>query len=407
MKRSSSIAILGVSALTLSALLGGAGCGRDSSVQVYNVDTNDTLAATAPAAPAAAPAGAMPSTMPPGLPTPDSLGLPSLNYTVPAGWQQKAPSQMRVASFSVSSGGQSADVSVVPLGGMGGGDLANVNRWRGQIGQPALTDDQLKSLAEAVTIGGQSGTLYDLAGSDSEGAPSQRILGTILYRGDTVWFFKMEGAADLVEKQKPSFIAFLKSVQFGAASPGSSASTAPAPLGAVDPNQPLPPSHPSIDNMSPMGNSSGMPAAPAVPLPQWTVPAGWQPGPLAQFLVAKFIVNGDAGTRAEVNVSSLTGDGGGLLPNVNRWRQQLGLAPVADEAGAQAQSLTVPGGTATVVDFSGVSARTGQPARLVGVMQSVGGQTWFYKLMGDAAVVAAQKDALLKLVQSARYPGAS
>ena len=32
------------------------------------------------------------------------------------------------------------------------------------------------------------------------------------------------------------------------------------------------------------------------------------------------------------------------------------------------------------------------------------GQTWFYKMMGDDATVAREKDAFVKFVQTARYP---
>jgi hypothetical protein len=32
------------------------------------------------------------------------------------------------------------------------------------------------------------------------------------------------------------------------------------------------------------------------------------------------------------------------------------------------------------------------------------GQTWFYKLMGDATLVAQQKDVLIQFIQSAKYP---
>ena len=39
-----------------------------------------------------------------------------------------------------------------------------------------------------------------------------------------------------------------------------------------------------------------------------------------------------------------------------------------------------------------------------GVVLPLNGQTWFYKLMGDAATVDRQKDALMKFVQSAKYP---
>jgi hypothetical protein len=196
-----------------------------------------------------------------------------------------------------------------------------------------------------------------------------------------------------VEKQKPAFIAFLKSVSFGA--PGA----APA---AMDMSQ-LPPSHPPIGGMNSSAPAVG---APAGDKPTWTVPAGWQEGPLTQFLVAKYVITGSNGAAAAVNVSSLSGDGGGLLPNVNRWRTQLGLAPVTEADLVNLPTIDASGGKATVIEFSGTDGRTGKPAQLVGVVLPLNDQTWFYKLMGDADVVAQQKAALLTFVQSAKYPDA-
>jgi hypothetical protein len=146
-------------------------------------------------------------------------------------------------------------------------------------------------------------------------------------------------------------------------------------------------------------------AADAGGKPTWTVPADWKEGPLAQFLIAKFIIgSGDA--TAAVNVSSLAGDGGGLLPNINRWRGQLGQPPVTDADIATLPTVDATGVKATLVDISGTDARSGKPARLVGVIVPLGGQTWFYKLMGNADVVAQQQDAFTKFVQSAKYPDA-
>jgi hypothetical protein len=99
------------------------GCGRDT-VKVYHVDANDTANPNPPPA-------VMPTTMPNRMPAPDTSGQPSLQYTLPAGWEKKVPTQMRVASFGISQDGKSADVSVIPLAGMAGTDPANVNRWRG------------------------------------------------------------------------------------------------------------------------------------------------------------------------------------------------------------------------------------------------------------------------------------
>ena len=45
------------------------------------------------------------------------------------------------------------------------------------------------------------------------------------------------------------------------------------------------------------------------------------------------------------------------------------------------------GGKASLADITGQDARTGQEARLLAVVVPQVGQTWFYKLMGDAKVV--------------------
>ena len=377
-----------LSGLAAALVLIAAGCGRDS-VKVYQADASDTLA-TPP--PAAAPA-AMPMTMPDGLAAPDNSGQPKLEYTLPDGWKEKALTQMRVASFGISENGKAVDVSVIPLGAMSGGDAANVNRWRGQIGLTALDETAVTQLAEKITVAGQPADLYDLAGTSPGSGDPERIIGTILHSDMATWYFKMSGDADLAEKQKANFIAFLKSVAFGQ----------PAEPAAMDMSQ-LPPSHPAIPGMD--SSAQAAPAADAAGKPTWTVPADWQEGQLTQFLVAKFII-GSGDTTAAVNVSSLAGDGGGLLPNVNRWRGQLGLSSftetdlVSHENGATPVSSPIG-----ILDFTGTDARTGKPARLIGTIIPQNGQTWFYKLMGDPDIVAQQKDAFIKFVQSAKYPDA-
>ena len=368
-------------------LLLATGCGRDD-VKVYHVATNDIAVAL----PSAAAPVAMPTTMPDGLVAPDNSSQPKLKYVFPVGWKEKALTQMRVASFEVSENSQTADVSVIPMSGSAGGDPANVNRWRGQIGLPPVDEDALAKLAEKVEVAGQPAELYDLAGTTPGGGEPERILGAILHGGDTVWFFKLTGDADLAEKQKANFIAFLKSVDFDKLA-------APATL---DLSQ-LPPSHPSIPGMNAGGTAE--PVVDATGIPVWTVPADWKKGQLAQFLVAKFVIgSGDA--TASVNVSQLSGDGGGLLSNINRWRGQLGLTPISEADLAQLLIIDATGDKATVVDISGTEARSQKPAQLVGVVLPHNGQTWFYKLMGNPAVVTAQKAAFIQFVQSAKYPDA-
>jgi hypothetical protein len=382
MKRSGYSQVLPAVASLL--LLAAIGCDRNE-VKVYQVENPESVA---PVPPAAAPGMAMPSTMTGDVPIMDKSSLPPFKYTLPAGWKEKQPSQMRVASFEIAEGSKTLDVSVIPLGGLAGGDFDNVNRWRGQVALGKLPEAELLKLAEKVEVAGQTADLYDAAGSDQGTGDTQRIIGVILHRDDTAWFFKMTGDAELAGKNKAAFISFLKSVEFGGL---------PAPS-TMDMSQ-LPSSHP------PIGTANAAVTAvttDATGKPEWNVPSGWQEGPQSQFLIAKYIINGSNDARAEVNVSH---DGGGLLANVNRWRHtQLGLDTV-DESGLSAlvSALDANGTPASLVDFTGTHSKTGKAARLIGVVVPDGKQSWFYKLMGDPDVVAAQKDAFTKFVQSAKY----
>jgi len=370
-----------------------AGCGNDD-VKVYKVaKTDDSTPAPNPA-PAAAP-GDM-SAAPGGA----QPGAPQLNWTLPDGWTAKPAGEMRLASFSApGKNGNAVDISVVPLPGMAGGDLNNVNRWRGQVGLDPISADDLPKQGQPVTVGDSQAVLYDLTGIPAAGGMAAipagadgkgRILAVGLHREDMMWFFKATGDDDSVGLQKDSFISFLKSLQFAA--PNATAA--------------LPPDHPPIDAnaaIPPMGGAAPAGAAPAGNLPNWTVPAAWTSEPPSAMLLAKFTATENA-AKADITVSTFPGDVGGLLANVNRWRRQISLPPL-DDAGlaAAVTSLTTSAGPASEVDISGTDPKTSQPAQLVGVILPLNGQTWFYKLMGDATVVGHQKADFLQFVQSVKY----
>jgi hypothetical protein len=92
------------------------------------------------------------------------------------------------------------------------------------------------------------------------------------------------------------------------------------------------------------------------------------------------------------------------LANVNRWRTQLGLGPVAEaDLASQTQSLDLADGKASLTDIAGQDPKNGQKARVLAVVIPRSGQTWFYKLMGNAQVVQQEKEAFMKFVQSVKY----
>jgi hypothetical protein len=358
----------------LAALVG---CDR-GQVQEYRVSKEQPLGQAQTQAAA----------LPPGHPDVSGAAAPALQYKRPADWQEAPLGEMRAASFRVpGKDGKQADVSAIPLPGLAGSDLDNVNRWRGQVGLPGVSEEELAKLAQPVQIAAQAASLYEQAGTNPGSGDKSRILAAITRRDGIAWFFKMTGDDALVAAQKPAFVEFLTSVNF-TASPAQAQ---------------LPASHPPIDGASMMGQA-GTSASSGQPKPNWDVPSGWKEVPGGQFLVAKFLVTGAADAQAAVNVSMSPGDGGGLLANVNRWRTQLGLGPVAEaDLANQTQALDLADGKASVTDIAGQDPKNGQKARLLAVVIPRSGQTWFYKLMGSAQVVQQEKDAFMKFVQSVKY----
>ena len=204
-----------------------AGCGRND-IQVYRVAKEPAPAQGQMASSAA---------LPPGHPE-ASASTPALEWKLPAGWQEVPPGEMRLASFHVpGNDGKQADVSVIPLPGLAGRDLDNVNRWRGQVGLPPVSEEEMAKLAQPVQIGAQTAQLYDQAGQAPGSGESSRILAALLRRNGVAWFFKMTGNDALVEEQKPAFIGFLESLKFGEVPAAQTAQNSPTDL---------PPSHPPI-----------------------------------------------------------------------------------------------------------------------------------------------------------------
>lgn len=299
-----------------------------------------------------------------------------ITWTLPTGWEELPASQMRVGHFAINGEqGQKAQVTIIPLAGEAGGNSENVNRWRGQVGASRLTDAQITEAGTEVKIGTAPGRLFDFAGRTLDEDKPTRIIAAILHREGMSWFFKMIGDDSLVAAQKPNFVKFLGTIAF--VTGHSHAEHAAAASGA------------STADAGPESGSK----------PGWTVPAGWteqSPGPMQ---VAKFAAHaGDA--HAEVMISALPGDAGGKLPNVNRWRGQIGLPPITEgDLATQARPLEIPGADTYMVDFNNEATKRA----MVAVAVSRSGQTWFYKLLGETAAVSQQKAAFLQFVQTTKY----
>jgi hypothetical protein len=146
----------------------------------------------------------------------------------------------------------------------------------------------------------------------------------------------------------------------------------------------------------PAGMPSGVPEDGGLPV-HWHAPSNWTVKPPSSMRVGSYEVPGSGGP-GDMSVVVLSGQAGGALPNVNRWRGQIGLGPLADESELAQQSTQVksPAGNFLVVDFG---AGSGGSRVLAAILESEG-ETWFFKLTGPDGTVGEAKPAFTGLLES-------
>jgi hypothetical protein len=326
-----------------------AGCGREE-VKTYRV---------AKEAPPASPSPAMPHGHPD-----MQTGRPQLAWTLPAGWRELGPGQMSLATFAIAgSNGQEAQVSVTPLRGLAGKEVPIVNMWREQVGLPELSEDEAQQQLLPVEIAGEAGKMFEIQGRPAGTNPAVRIVTAMVHRPDASWFYKLAGDAELVEAQKTAFVTFLKSIKI-TESPATEAVAAVA---------------------------ASAPAAPT----KWKTPADWKSVPPGPMQSVKFAVPDQGTAKADVTISVFPNSTGGVLANVNRWRNQIGLPPVGE---ADLTKIVSP--LDDKIPDSFLVDMTNGSRQLIGAIVPRDGQWYFFKLLGDAGAVAPQKEAFVTFAQA-------
>ena len=182
----------------------------------------------------------------------------------------------------------------------------------------------------------------------------------------------------------------------------------------AQPDRPGPPAGADIPPGHPPVGSTVVPDDANTPAPTsangsaftWTLPEGWRELPSRPMRVATF-----AAGDAECYISVLAGDGGGTAANINRWRRQMGLDPLEDQAIGALPTLTVLNGPAIFVEMEGtyrdMSGSTLENAGFLGVVRPLDGQTLFIRMTGPAEAVRAQKAAFRAFCESLREASGS
>lgn len=191
---------------------------RKPTVESYRVPKEATP--EAPATAASAPSGAAPAGSPSGNAMANTAVATAsgaaLTWTAPAHWKAKPGSAMRKGSYAITAEGMAgeADLAITAFPGDVGGDLANLNRWRGQINLPPVTQAEFETATQHLDRNTLHMTVVDVA---STGPNAQRILGAMVPHEGATWFFKLMGPDALVAKEKAAFTAFLDTIKPAAA----------------------------------------------------------------------------------------------------------------------------------------------------------------------------------------------
>lgn len=133
----------------------------------------------------------------------------ALAWKGPAHWQEKPGGGMRKGTFTISGGGGLAELAITAFPGDVGGEVANVNRWRGQIQLAPQSPDDVARSIQRIDANGLKIGVVEMAGT---GAGATRLLGAMVPHGGATWFFKLTGPDALVAKEKAAFMEFVKTI---------------------------------------------------------------------------------------------------------------------------------------------------------------------------------------------------
>ncbi len=337
------------------------------------------------------------SGMPGAAPAPTRPSAGRIGYEVPESWIERAPTPTRYADFQVG-GDPRAECYLTLLPGDAGGLAANVNRWRAQMGQGSLTDEEIRLLPKRPILGREA-TLVELsgdfAGMTGDPQPDFALLGAIFSVPEGTLFVKLTGPREVVARERTSFDAFCAS------------------LGGVSDAEEHHEhdGHDHGDSPSESVTSGAAPGATSAAISDassgaegfvWDVPAGWTTsGPRAMRIVS-FVVGANGETECYVTV--LGGDGGGVEPNLDRWRDQLGLAPFTSAEFASLPTVEILGVEAALFEgygsFSGMGAAERDDAGMLGVVCMLADRTLFVKMIGAGDEVRAERENFLRFCRS-------
>jgi hypothetical protein len=113
---------------------------------------------------------------------------------------------------------------------------------------------------------------------------------------------------------------------------------------------------------------------------------------------------GEKDAIATVVVVELPGNGGGLAPNVNRWRAQLNLERLSEKDALKSlKAIKVNRIDGHLLDITGQESTDKVGQRIVAVVLPREKPTWFFRMAGPRRLVGDQKAVFEAFVKSFRF----
>ncbi len=142
---------------------------------------------------------------------------PDQPWIVPDGWNEDpAPRQMRLTTYIAPDPSGDVEVAVSRFGGRVGGELANINRWRGQMGLAPVAADGLESVITRFESEGYDG--YETRIESERGV----MLASGVYQSDIdqTWFVRATlPDTEAADRVQPDLFGMARSIA-GLSAPG-------------------------------------------------------------------------------------------------------------------------------------------------------------------------------------------
>lgn len=130
-------------------------------------------------------------------------------WVVPAGWS-RVPGErpMRLATYEAPSESGPIEVAITRFPGNVGGELANINRWRGQMGLAAIDESELESAIERFEAPGYEGYQARIEGEDMH----MLAAGVYEQANDRTWFVRANVTPEAADELAPQIFGFARSI---------------------------------------------------------------------------------------------------------------------------------------------------------------------------------------------------